>query len=559
MAWLSDDERRAAIRCLEKDEPLPDWLRARLLDNNKEAELLWRGKTKETCREIPPFQTVLRQPPPSSSKTAPESPGWRNKLILGDNRLALSSLIGGPLRKEIEARGGLKLIYIDPPYNSGLDFYYESGGLARSAFNDSWSVSSFLNMIYERLILMRGLLSDDGCVYVHCDWRTSPYMRLMLDEVFGFFQNEICWHYTGGGRSSKRFSRKHDSIFIYSKSDKLLLNADAIRIPYKKSSGYAKSGITSKAGKKYLPNPAGSIPDDVWEMPIINPLSHERAGYPTQKPEALLKRIIQASSNPGDLIADFFCGSGTLACVAEKLGHAWIACDASLPAIQCARKRLIKTQAELCRADLPCQPFDLLSIGAAAPCRHVKDNINGSNAKLGKEPSFSGLITDFEARPLLKGGTLALEITWFKASRNESARGGPPVSAGQAEFIVENNRLIKIDTKKNGNIKRSVLTEKWEDWIDLWELDFNYGFKKESAALRDERTGAWTDKAVFSSDWQSFRSRGEPEIKLTSPFREITGIGPKIAVRVTDITGGETMRAYNLQELINSASQSAPE
>ena len=164
----------------------------------------------------------------------------------------------------------------------------------------------------------------------------------MLDQVFGFnhFQNEIIWHYTGGGRSKSYFSRKHDSIFLYAKSDSYTFNVDAIRVPYKETSGYAQSGITSAAGKKYMPNPLGTPMDDVWDIPIINPLSKERLGYPTQKPLVLLERILNASSNPGDVVLDAFCGCGTALVAAQKLKRKWIGIDISPTACRVMAQRL---------------------------------------------------------------------------------------------------------------------------------------------------------------------------------------------------------------------------
>jgi len=173
---------------------------------------------------------------------------------------------------------------------------------------------------------MYRVLKKTGSFYYHCDWHASHYVKIMLDQVFGFnhFQNEIIWHYTGGGRSKSYFSRKHDSIFLYAKSDSYTFNVDAIRVPYKETSGYAQSGITSAAGKKYMPNPLGTPMDDVWDIPIINPLSKERLGYPTQKPLVLLERILNASSNPGDVVLDAFCGCGTALVAAQKLKRKWI-------------------------------------------------------------------------------------------------------------------------------------------------------------------------------------------------------------------------------------------
>ena len=199
---------------------------------------------------------------------------------------------------------------------------------------------------------MRTVLKDTGSIYLHCDHSAGHYLKLILDAIFGkeAFRNEIIWHYTGGGRSKRYFSRKHDSVFYYVKCDKkntkgkslgYTFNIDAIRVPYKKTSGYAKSGIVSKAGKHYKPNPKGTPVDDVWDIPIINPMSKERLGYPTQKPLALLDRIIRASSNPSELILDPFCGCGTAVEAAETLGRQWIGIDISRFSVGLMQERVV--------------------------------------------------------------------------------------------------------------------------------------------------------------------------------------------------------------------------
>ncbi len=273
---------------------------------------------------------------------------WSNLLMHCDNSLALNFLLEENMARHLKAQGGIKLIYADPPFMVGADFYMRGreGGDAPAApaYSDTWEdgEGAFLQMMYERVILMREALADNGSIFLHCDWRTNASLRLILDEVFGRerFCNEIIWHYTGGGRSSSVFSRKHDTIFWYSKGRDKVFNIDEIRMPYKKTSGYAKGGIKSAQGKHYLPNPLGTPADDTWDIPIINPLARERTGYPTQKPERLLGRIIKACSNEGDIVADFFCGSGTTLAVAQKMGRRWIGADSSPAAIAATIKRL---------------------------------------------------------------------------------------------------------------------------------------------------------------------------------------------------------------------------
>ncbi len=206
------------------------------------------------------------------------------------------------------------------------------------------SMRAYLTFMAPRLIEIRRVLADIGSLYLHCDPTASAHLRLLLDTIFGQqnFRNEIVWHYTGGGRSKTYFSRKHDVILWYAKStaDDYCFNLDEIRVPYKETSGYAKSGIISKAGKQYKPNPKGTPVDDVWDIPIINPMSKERLGYPTQKPVSLYERIVKASSNEGDIVLDPFCGCGTTIDAAEALNRRWIGIDLTVLALEPIQRRM---------------------------------------------------------------------------------------------------------------------------------------------------------------------------------------------------------------------------
>jgi adenine-specific DNA-methyltransferase len=218
---LTEQEKQEVIRYLEADKPLPDKFRFLLFEDKREVELVWNGKSGEVSNIVLPFQVIEQVDEPRAEK--PEEAalqmsmfdergrqlkGWTNKLIWGDNKLILSSLKNGPLREEIEAQGGIKLIYIDPPFDVGADFSMdiEIGGdtftkkpniLEEIAYRDTWGkgADSFIAMIYERLVLMRDLLAEDGSIYVHCDWRVNGYIRLVMDEVFGAtnFGNAISW------------------------------------------------------------------------------------------------------------------------------------------------------------------------------------------------------------------------------------------------------------------------------------------------------------------------------------------------------------------------------
>lgn len=302
-------------------------------------------------------------------------------LYFGDNLYVLREKFGG-------SDGYFDLIYLDPPFNSDRSYnvLFEEGvddsDAQSHAFEDTWTWSDLAQGQYEDLVtgnrypqkvsdLMAGLhnvlrnsnmmaylvmmtvrllelhrvLKPSGTIFVHCDPTASHYLKIVMDTIFSpkYFLNEIIWHYTGGGRSKSYFSRKHDVIFWYAKSNEHMFNIDDIRVPYKETSGFAKSGITSKSGKKYMPNPLGTPIDDTWDIPIINPMSKERLGYPTQKPEELLTRIIKAASNEGSWILDPFGGCGTAVAVAERLHRNWVMIDITPLSINLVKRRLIDT------------------------------------------------------------------------------------------------------------------------------------------------------------------------------------------------------------------------
>ena len=319
------------------------------------------------------------------------------------------------MREEIEKHGGLKLIYIDPPFAVGADFSYnitvnnedvtkQQSIIEEIAYRDTWGrgISSYLSMMYERLKLMHQLLAEDGSIYVHCDWRLIPYMRLMSDDIFGKgnFLNELIWCYKERERKLPFYNPKHDDIVFYAKelkSSNRPFNWEAISSEYSKvtrakfkfddndgkgpyqirgrnlqgSPVKAADGLSKEHEGKYpdltyrdyLLDREGVAPRDWFEVGIINKASDERLYYPTQKPEALIERIIKASSNEGDLVADFFCGSGTTAAVAEKLGRKWIACDLGRFAVHTTRKRMIGVQRELKKDGKPYCSFEVLNLG----------------------------------------------------------------------------------------------------------------------------------------------------------------------------------------------------
>jgi site-specific DNA-methyltransferase (adenine-specific)/adenine-specific DNA-methyltransferase len=494
---LSDAEKRDLIKLIEAGKPLPEKYRFILFEDKREVELVWNGKTREVCTSVLPFQTLEHIDEPRKEKIEDEElgldtrgrqlKGWTNKLIWGDNKLILSSLKSGALRRQIEDAGGLKLIYIDPPFDIGADFSMdiEIGGetfhkepnlLEQIAYRDTWGrgADSFIAMIYERLILMRDLMHSDGSIYVHCDWRMNSNVRLALDEVFGRerYLNEIIWQRTYSSKSQTGgFGKIHECILYYGKSDSPLQNQlylepdkDYVEKYFTKKDEDGKAyqsvsltqqgpGPARKFGDRVIPPPNGmhwiwgqeridqamrenriaftstGFPrlkryasewsgqgkpvHSLWVDEEVGPLNSwhsESLDYPTQKPESLVKRIVMASSNEGDLVADFFGGSGTTAAVAEKFGRKWIAADLGKFAIHTTRKRLIQIQRELKAAGKPFRAFEVLNLGRYE--RQAYLNVGSrlsakkkAEALAKKEQEFRDLILKaYRAEPLAEAG-----------------------------------------------------------------------------------------------------------------------------------------------------------
>ncbi len=482
---LSDAEKRDLITLITQGKPLPERYRFLLFADKRDVELVWNGKSREVCTAILPFQTLEHIDEPRKEEGDDERldldlggrqvKGWTNKLIWGDNKLILSSLKSGALRRQIEDAGGLKLIYIDPPFDVGADFSMdiEIGGetfhkepnlLEQIAYRDTWGrgADSFIAMIYERLILMRDLMHDQGSIYLHIGPAVNHFIRAILDEVFGRLNSrrEIVWKRVSSRSHGEYYPATHDSILFYSKTESLVWNRlyeplgdDYVESKYRftDSDGrryrkdnclnqnpdrpnltyewnghvrtwrwtkdrmqglhdagrliYTKSGIPEY--KRYLDESEGIALQSVWtDISPVNSQAREDTDYPTQKPEALLERIIGSSSNEGDLVADFFCGSGTTAAVAEKLARRWIATDLGKFGIHTTRKRLIQVQRELKAGGKPFRAFEVLNLGRYE--RQAYLNVAGrlagrkkEQALARKEQEFRDLILNaYRAEPL---------------------------------------------------------------------------------------------------------------------------------------------------------------
>ncbi len=335
-------------------------------------ELVWTGKR--------PYKSTQYFPAQMKERYGTERDNWINKIFWGDNLQVMSHLLK-------EYRGQIDLIYIDPPFDSKADYKKkiklkgktiesDNSTFEEKQYGDIWTNDEYLQFMYERLTLCRELLSDKGSIYIHCDYRKTHQLHQICDEIFGpdMFQNEIIWCYRGMAVSKSHYVRRHDTILFYSKTDEYPFNWETITEPLEEST-VKKYRYTDENGRKfrlhgrniqgspiqnntdidiswlekapelcrvdYLDEKQGVKPRDWFIMDYINVMSSERVDYPTQKPEALMERIIKASSNPGDIVFDCFMGSGTTQAVAMKLGRRFIGADINLGAIQTTTKRLL--------------------------------------------------------------------------------------------------------------------------------------------------------------------------------------------------------------------------
>jgi len=466
---LTDNEIRDINRYLEKGKHLPEKYRFLLFEDKREVELVWNGKTSEVCNVVLPFQVIEQVDEPRAEEAVKlqmdlfdrqsgrQIKGWNNKLIWGDNKLILSSLKNGSLREEIEAQGGIKMIYIDPPFDVGADFSMnidiggetltkKPGILEEIAYRDTWGkgADSFIAMIYERLVLMRDLLADNGSIFVHVDWRVIHLIRTVLDEIFGKnkFVNEVIWHFSDNFQGNvKGFATNHNNIVWYTKTPNYIANK--VMIPLDKPTKRDKR-IWSKELKKLISarDENGKLiydmyydkkADDVWRIgqsSTTKKASKEFLGYPTQKPEALLERIIKASSNENDLIADFFCGSGTTLAVAEKLNRKWIGSDLGKFAIHTTRKRMIGVQRQLRKENKSWRAFEILNLGKYERQHYI--GVNPNLMEQEKQKQLEAKEKDF--LNLILHAYRAEAVSQFKTFQGK--KGGRLVAVGPVNLPV---------------------------------------------------------------------------------------------------------------------------
>ena len=406
-------------------------------------ELRWTGKR--------PYRSTQYYPAQLRESYGEEQSGWINKIFWGDNLQVMSHLLK-------EHRGKIDLIYIDPPFDSKADYKKkidvrgvgkaesDSSTFEEKQYGDIWTNDEYLQFMYERLILLRELLSDSGTIYLHCDWHKAGFLRCMMDEVFGSnnFINEIVWGYEDiGSRAVKYFKRKHDTIFMYQKtaSEDRVFNIMRKRLsestikryqPYFDEDGkityrklkesnpgvFAKlKGIPEDLDSPWLDINNGAPLSDWWvDISALKNGFAEATGYPTQKPEALIERIIKASTNPGDIVFDCFMGSGTTQAVAMKLGRRFIGADINLGAIQTTTKRLLAIADELKPTHKPVT-YDMikpqLSMVAEEPAPYLAAASLGGDTELTAE-DYSKVIDFFKAKGLDTSALEDVKYTGFE-------------------------------------------------------------------------------------------------------------------------------------------------
>ncbi|MDP2833138.1 MAG: DNA methyltransferase [Pseudomonadota bacterium] len=477
-----------------KDTAVQDWIRA---DGRRQA---LAGLSAVQSELIEPVQGDL-----GGAGVLP----WHNRLIYGDNLLAMAALLAGD-EQTPSLRGKIDLIYIDPPFDSkadyrtkvtlpGVELEQKPTVIEQFAYSDTWSdgTASYLAMITPRLILMRELLAETGSIYVHLDWHVGHYVKIVMDEVFGRqgFRNEVIYCYSGGGIPDREMPRKHDVIFWYSKGAEWKFNAQYR--PY--SEGTMQRGRTAVKGENATLREEGTPINDWWSdvKKITSPTDPEKLYYGTQKSEELLSRIIKMGSDYGDLVADFFGGSGTTAAVAEKLGRRWITSDLGKPACMVMRKRLIDQNA---------RPFLYQAIGDY--------QVEAAKASLGR--GFR--VGDLSQIVLSLYGALPLP-----PEDNANRNLGKIVAGGGKTLVLADspNKLTGAATLKKAVALRDSLMGGWDKVVVLgWNFEPSIG--ETIAAMNDARLDVLVippdllDRLKKKGGLEKLRANGKDPVRFAS-------------------------------------------
>lgn len=611
----------------------------------KKTELVWRGKYDDEGKLVPvekpgpfPFQIVesINEPRVEKGDEAPKQTtlfdtwkgdegntfedGWKNKLIWGDNKFVMSSLLE-------KYAGKIDLIYIDPPFATGADFTLdievgENGKEIRKersiiedkAYRDTWGqgIDSFLQMIYDRMCLMKDLLSENGSIYIHLDSGTASHIRVIMDEIFGplNFQREIIWRIgwiSGYKSKAKNWIRNHDSILYYVKNpDDFTFNKEYI--PY--SSDYVRRDGSKPTGEGYpIEDTWNCNAMDSMDSIQIMSFNTEKTGYATQKNENLLSRIIKASSNEGDLVADFFCGSGTTCAVAEKLGRRWIGVDLGRYAIHTTRKRLLEIEnsksltEEGKRYGKKARPFEILNLGKyerqfwSVKAFGRKDEkqalyeylafilklygaepIAGSSHIHGKKGNALVYIGAVDAPVTIQEVTDALKDTKDMGQKELHVLGWEwemglndaiqevakqmgvrlklriipmdaidPQAVGKSDIKFFELAYFKTDIESKG-LKVKV---KLEDFViphtDLIPPDVKESIKKWSDWIDYWAVDFEFQNDTFNNGWTSYRTKKERKLRLVADYEYPKAGTYKIFVKIIDIFGIDTSQVYEIK------------
>ena len=488
--------------------------------------LKWNGKKKKNdilleLNETRPYHILDIYS--SNRRSFKLDDEWKNLLICGENKLVMKSLLN-------TFKNRINLIYIDPPFATGGKFNLkiqigENGNyLDNVAYKDKWKegVDSYLNFLYERLVLMKELLSNNGSIYVHLDWHISHYIKLIMDEIFGSenFRNEIIWAYPAASAKTRRFFiRSYDTILFYSKSDDYIFNdnpkiyqefSDRVKNALKKDDKgvfYYRGGSHNgkKLSRKVYIEKEGIFPRDVWnDIPYIRANTAEYQGFSTQKPERLLRRIILASTNKGDHVADFFCGSGTTLTVAEKLGRKWIGCDSNMYSIHMIRKRILNVS----------KSNDIINWKKSYNRDPNSFNILGIE-KIDEKNSIPKVFISKDVRDKKK-------IPELKRATDFNIK------------IHQNDRKIMIELIDYKILFKDFVSDKikekiksYSDWIDYWSIDFD------------------SKNDTFKNMWFSYRTPKIRTLSLKSDLYHYKELGSyTVSVKLIDIFGIEKIKSF---------------
>ena len=715
---LSQQERDLIANLIRDGKPVPARYIPSISDDPLKTELIWPGKSVQIDSTVLPFQSIEHIDEPRkeavkqfdlfavSDATGRQSGGWTNKLIWGDNSLILSSLVNGPMRNEIEKAGGLKLVYIDPPFDIGADFSMEvdvgtdlvtkkPSVIEDVAYRDTWGrgKDSYINMIYPRLKQIYELLAEDGIVIIHSGIQVNHLIRLVAEEIFGTENiiDEIIWAYgsaSGGRAAGNKVIKIHEYLLICAKNrDQFTYNK--LYTPY--SEKYVKDWFkhTDENGRIYQRRQRGRDEngDARWEIQYLDEspgvsltsvwndilqvyadpraykkgMKSELTGYPTQKPEALLERVIKAFSNEGDLVADFFCGSGTTLAVAEKLSRKWIGADLGRFSIHTTRKRLISVQRDSSKEGKPFRAFEILNIGGYERASYVgidasasddekktlsqlrrdefvdlilmaygglksdqlhpfsgskggtavligsvdaavtqdqvqqaidsalavgisRVDILGFEFEMGISPAMTDSAKEqgltltlryipnevFDKRAIAKGEVKFYEVGYVEAICNvknktlqvtltdfgvfyrqdDADETAISLRNGNSKVVVDQGQVVRVSKDKKGVISKETLTSNWQDWIDYWAVDFDFMSQPETITILEDgkEIKKITGKYIFENEWQSFRTKSDRSLEITSaPFSYADAGNYSVAVKVIDIFGNDTTRVFKIK------------